>query len=402
MNKNLFSIIFWFFLLLIAINIVYVTSGAAHFPMSHIDVWSSWLYKAKALYLSQGSIEFLITAHNQFNHPQYPILLPLVFAFIYHLLGGVNELIVSLISPIVYVSVLYSTYITLRKFKRSPIAAVIFTYCYSMLPPLLAQGGRYHAGMPDIYLTLLHSLAVLHIYSSQNSQGRNLQKTIALVLVTIVASLIKTEGVLFVFYFLFLPIKVHQKLLAGILSLLGFFYWEWIVITAPIYQSYMLLLPTVTVISERAPTIFFESIREVFFNLRNWYGTWWLFTLMALVPHQQSRFTQKTLKPLLWIFLSSFFFIYLCNTTPVEGYVSSSLDRLLLQISPIWFLLLSEQIMVIIPFDRLSLEHPYNLRYNHALFQKKIVSILTEYKEHHGSTSKEQNHPRRTRKTPSR
>lgn len=402
MNKNLSSFIFWFFLFLIASNFVYVSSGAVHFPMSHIDVWSSWLYKAKALYLSGGSIEFLITAHNQFNHPQYPILLPLVFAFIYQILGGVNELAVSIVSPIIYVSVLYSAYLTLRKLKLSALAAVVLTYCYSMLSPLLAQGGRYHAGMPDIYLTLLHWLAVLTIYSSQNSLGRNLQKTTSLVLITIIASLIKTEGALFVFYFLFLPITARQKLLAGFVALLGFILWEWIVITAPIYQSYTLLFPTVSVLTERVPTILSEVITEVYFNLKNWYITWWLFSLLAFVPYQQSHFSKRVLSPLLLAFLGSFFFIYLCNTTPVEGYVSSSLDRLLLQISPIWFLLLSEQIMAIIPFDRLSLEHPYNLRYNHALFQKKIVSILTEYKEHHGSTSKEQNHPRRTRKTQSR
>jgi hypothetical protein len=391
-NKNLYTFLRAVLFLLLSSNLLYVISGALHFPMSHIDVWSSWLYKAKALYLFKGSLDFLFTAHNQFNHPQYPLLFPLFVAGLYTLWGSVNELVISLFSPVVYGVILILCYQFLLKLKFTPVTALAGTYAYSMIPPLLAQAGRYHAAMPDIYLTLLYWLALHLVFDGQQSLKKAFRNTF--IFLVIVASLIKVEGVFMIFYLFFLPLTWKQKWYAAALASLGFVAWEAIVFLGPIYQSYGLSLSNFWIIHVRLPILAKETIQELFFNISNWYCIWWLFFITLIFIRPQHIFQRTIARPLLQLFFWTFLIIYVFNTTPVVGYISSSLDRLLLQISPLWFCVLLLNLSDAYNLSGLHLESLLYSRYNHALFQKKNVSILKKYKEHHGSTSKEQNHPR--------
>ncbi len=311
---------------LLVTNVLYVTSGAIHFPLSHVDVWANWLYKAKAMYEGDGSIAFLRQWSGEFAHPQYPIFLPFLFYGLYSLFGTTNELIASFISPVVYTLTLLLSYKTLVKLQLSPNQSLLFVYLFSMLSPLLAQGGRGHAGMPDIYIGLLSWVMYYLLVLSR----KEVRYSWVIVACVIAASLIKTEGVILTLVILFTKEKWPTKIMQMIIATAGYWYWQSLLASLGIVESYSIQIPTLSVVTYRSIFIFGESIRELFLNVRNWYIFWWIFTLGYLAERKRKLYLPFGL------FLAVFFLLYLCSTIPIERYVGSSLDRLLLQISPFW------------------------------------------------------------------
>lgn len=313
-------------LILLVSNVLYVTSGALHYPLSHVDVWANWLYKTKALYLSQGSLEFLGTWHGEFAHPQYPVLLPLLFFSLYQMSGGVHELLPSLLSPLMYIVVLTVCYLVLRKHSFTNNQSLVFTYLYSMLSPVLAQGGRFHAGMPDLYIAALAWLIYYFLILSQ----KEVKYSWTIVTLVIIASMVKTEGVLLAIALLFTQEKWSTKIIQVVISTTGYIYWFLIQQYLQISSSYSLQLPAASEIGFRIFSTLHQSVQEMLINIRNWYIFWWLFILALFTKKQITLFL-----PFIF-FLTTFFTLYLFSSIPIEGYVTSSLDRLLLQISPFW------------------------------------------------------------------
>lgn len=344
MNKKWPVLIELVLLLLLSINILYAISGALHFPMSHIDVWSDWLYKAKALYVFHYSLDFLVQAHNQFNHPQYPLLLPLLYAGVYQMIGGVNEMAVSLFSPVVYVVILIVCYRFLRSQRYTKNTALLFTYIYSMLSPLIAQGGRLHAGMPDIFITLGHWVALTIVWKAQ--QKKNSPEILSwwLVLVCLLASSIKTEGLLIAAYFFCMPLSTLQKWQRIFVASLATMGWEVVVALLHIPKTYGISLTNLPQVPVRLVVTVKDTFQELFLNINNWYIFWWLFFCLLATTRITNTFIKKTVIPLLLVFSVAFVGIYLFATVHIDGYVSSSLDRLLLQISPLWFVIFAHQI----------------------------------------------------------
>lgn len=297
-------------IILILINIVYVGSGAVKFGAQSIDVYANWLFKAKALYVYRGRIPEEIWENFDYRsaHWQYPPLWPAAVWQIYEL-WGFDEQVIYLIFPVIYALVLLLAYANLRKTGLSQINSLGLTYVYSMMGPLLAQGGRYHPGNADILITLLGWLIV---YFRRN-------KLLVAVLV-MTASLTKTEGVFWV-AFLF----KSCWLIAGIFPALV---WQWWIRRAGIGSDFGL---TVNFDISRRIWELFRGVFEELVNFRNWYILWPVFFLVA-VKH-------GLWKPLL-IMLIGFSLVYLSTNIETYAYVHSSFDRVLLQVSPVWLTIL--------------------------------------------------------------
>lgn len=313
-------------LVLLVSNVLYVTSGALHYPLSHVDVWANWLYKTKALYFSHGSLSFLSAWQSEFAHPQYPPLLPLLFFSLYQISGGVHELLPSLLSPLMYTMALVLCYQVLRKYSFTINQSLVFTYLYSMLSPVLAQGGRFHAGMPDLYIAVLAWSSYYCLVLSQ----KKVHYSWIIVTLVIIASMVKTEGVLLASTLLFTQEKWMTKSVQLILAVAGYIYWHSMQQYLQIPSSYSLHIPAIFEIVTRIFSTIRQLVQEMLFNINNWYIFWWLFILSLLTTKQIKMFVPFTL------FLAAFFALYLFSSIPIEGYVTSSLDRLLLQISPFW------------------------------------------------------------------
>lgn len=331
----------WFLISLLMINVLYVTLGAIHTPLHHIDVIAGWGYKAAALYLNDGSLSFLQTWQGEFAHPQYPILLPAIFASIYYLAGSVQPIIPSLLSPIIYVCILICCYISLQKLHFSNLKSLLGTYVCSMFPPLMAQAGREHGMMADIYLCLLYWIGVLIMLSAKKRP----YLWWWLVPITIIGSLIKTEGILLIILILFSDQSKIVRLSQLGLASLGLIGWQTLLWWQQIPSSYSLLMPNLSIIGYRIWIMTSEIIAELFGNLRNWYFFWWIYLAAFTVYPVSWSTTQKQLIKIMTVIIAAWVGMYLFSSIPIIGYVSSSLDRLLLQIQSLWYLIFVMQIM---------------------------------------------------------
>lgn len=333
----------WFLLSLLLVNVVYVFLGALHSPLSHIDVVANWLYKANIIYQQDFSLEFLTNWKGEFAHPHYPVLLPLLFAGIYRILGEVNVLAVSLVSPLIYLAILGMCYWLLRQMNFSQLLSLLFTYVLSMLPPLMAQAGRGHAGMADIYLSALYWVSLVWCWKAK----RQPKLWWALIPVVIVGSWLKTEGVLLVIFLLLPPQKWLLRTIQVGLALSGFVLWQIVIRVYHIPASYELGIPAVWVALEKLLTIIQEMGLELMLNLNNWYIFWWVFPLLMVRGNKEED--DRWLLKILAILLGAFVLMYLVSSVPIAGYVSSSFDRLLLQTMPVWYLLFARGARSILP-----------------------------------------------------
>ncbi len=84
----------WLYAGLLAVLFLYAVPRAALYPVWAWDAIATWGCKAKVFYLTQGVDLTCIDAHNY-----YPNLVPLLLSYLYFCLGQVNDYLVKLIFP---------------------------------------------------------------------------------------------------------------------------------------------------------------------------------------------------------------------------------------------------------------------------------------------------------------
>ena len=321
-------------LVLLFINFVYVLSGAYHLSLRSVDVYAIWMYKAKIFFVNDGAIIESLYQLEQ-GHPQYPILLSYFFYWIFKITGGVNEIFVFLLYPVIYVTILYLSYKVFRKVGISVTISLLFVYIYSMFGPLLAQAGRYHAGTADIFIVLINWLIVyLSLLFFTNKKKELLPVIIALLIG--ISSLIKLEGVFFVSVLLFLPMKFKAKSALIFIAVLPAILWQYIRSVYAIPTSFELEIPSVFQIIERSPEILYLTIKEML-NLNNWYIFWPMLFLVFIQGDSKNKFLYKILIPAATLSFLAFIAIYLASSIPPSLHTPSSIDRVLFQLSPFIF-----------------------------------------------------------------
>lgn len=317
-------------LVLIAINFLYCLSGAVHYPLTSVDAVSIWMMKAKLFYYHGV---FPLNQLNSFHygHPQYPILLPLFFSLIYKITGGVNEMYVIMLYPFTYLTILYLCFKTLRLIGIRYNIALLFTYIYSMLSPLLAMGGRMHGGEADIFIVLGVWLVLL--FTFKYSKDKKDKWLYLMVFVIVLMSNIKMEGVFITTIFLFIKHKKKYFLLLLSIALLA----VWMLLSRRFvtsdlgYQFYEL-----SELVRRTINTLFYMVKEML-NFRNWYIFWLLSSMVLLVGPIKNRPFKMYILPTLFMISILFVGNYVFSVLAVSGYVSSSMDRVLIQLSPFYF-----------------------------------------------------------------
>ncbi len=338
-------------MILIAVNLIYVVSGVIHYPLRSIDVYAIWLFKAKAFYLQSGlPLPILQNPRYLYSHPQYPLLLPLFFSKIYQLVGGVKEIYVLMLYPVIYLAILLLTYQVFRLVGLFPVPSLFFTYIYSMFSPLLAQAGRQHAGTADIILVLINWLAIYFLYKF--NQNRPLLTGWLIVILVMIGSQIKLEGLFLISLLIFLSNSWSQRFKYISLAALPFLAWQITRFSLAIPTDFSFAFPGAVELINRLFIVFAGLIKEML-NLKNWYIFWPLFVLAALLKPASSPYIRRIILPSLLVMSGLFTAVYLFATVNTSAYVSSSIDRILLQLSPFIFIIFVDWIKRLI-FTRIS------------------------------------------------
>jgi hypothetical protein len=329
-------------IVLISLNVLYIFSGSIHYSFTSIDTYSIWLLKAKALFTENSfPFNFLSNHAYLYSHPQYPILLPLVFSIIYQIMGNIHEQFVLLLYPLIYTSILLLCFTALRKLGLSRTQGFLFTYVYSMLSPLLAQGGRMHAGNADIVITLFYWISYLFILAFYKTKRANYYWF--LIVIVMIASQIKQEGLFLTAALIFLPTTKGKKILGLVLSLIPSLIWWYIIRSNNIPQSFGLTLYSWPVLVVRSLQII-ESVVKEMLNIKNWYVFWVIFWVLELLQKQKDKFVRIIMAPTLIVIVVLFLSVYVFSTLAVQDYVASSVDRIMLQLSPFFFTIFAVRI----------------------------------------------------------
>lgn len=320
-------------LLLIFINFFYCVSGAIHFPLQSVDVYAYWLLKAKIFFV-EGI--FPLTNLNAFpySHPQHPILLPIAVSLIYQLAGKVNEYSVFLIYPVIYLIILYFAYKMFRKLGIGETFSLIITYVYSMFSPLLAMAGRKHAGEADIFITLIY-WGIVHLVFNYLKDKKTKWLILTSILIMI-ASQVKTEGVIVAVIFLFIPLARNRKVTFLAVSMLPAIIWNYIVMITPLNRDFGWTLYGPLELIKRTGEVFYYVWLEMV-NVRNWYIFWPLFWLSLFIKQKINKpifkVTTYTVLGMSGLYMLNFIF---STFTPFE-YVPGAIDRIFIQFSPFFF-----------------------------------------------------------------
>ncbi|HSW89764.1 MAG TPA: hypothetical protein VLH19_02730 [Patescibacteria group bacterium] len=319
----------WFLLALLIINFCYVFSGALHLSWHSEDVVGFWLLKAKAIYLENGfPIHTLKNPDFLLGHPHYPILLPFLFSLEYRVVGGINEMAVFLLYPFVYLFILFVCYKSLRKLSLPPLFSLLMTYVYSMLSPLLTQAGREQAGSADIVIVLFVWLLIHELLGKK--------RLWILLSIVLMASQIKLEGVFLVIPILLLPGSKWARTWIFIAAIAPVVAWKYLLLSLQIPTDFTLQWMGVEESAHRLFLTIQYTLKEML-NFKNWYILWPLFWLSVPLVKTQNSFIRRFAWPTLSVLFLLFIGVYLTATLEPAGYISSSIDRVLFQLSPwVW------------------------------------------------------------------
>lgn len=365
---KLVKIINYILVFFLVINFIYTLSGVFHFSLRSIDVYSIWMLKAKAFWVENGfPLKLLSTV--DYSHPHYPIFLPYIFYSIFRFVGDFKEIYVLIFYPILYVLILIFSYITFLKINIPKIFALLLVYIYSMFSPILSQAGRNHAGTADIVITLFNWIFVILIIKyfagGQNpshfrqSLRRNSTEVLLsgvkkekqkifiylLILIIWISSQIKQEGVFLALSFIFLPLTLKKKCLFTFISITPTIIWHFVLIKLNIHSDYSILNFNKDIILELM-RVFALIVREMA-NVRNWYIFWLIFWIVNL-SEKISDIRIQALNKILISLCLCFGLIYVTTSLDTVKQASSSLDRVMMQLSPFYYTIFAYKIWMIV------------------------------------------------------
>jgi hypothetical protein len=326
------KIIYWGLMLLICVNFFYVVSGVINEPIKSIDVISIWLYKAKGFYFENGDV-FGFLSNLKYSHPQYPILMPFIYYQIFKVIGSVNEIYILGIYPFLYLLTLFLSFRTMVLLKCNNILSLTFTYIYSMFPPLLAMGGRFHAGEADIFIIIAYWFVI--IFSYKYIHDKKWKWLFLITFATAIVSNIKMEGLFLSMVFFILPIPKRKKLIFTILSSVPFAVWSLVRIESGIVSDLGFIFPGFDIFN-RIYLITVITLKEMV-KINNWYIFWLVFAFGLFIKGNAVNFIKIFIQPLLILLIIMYFANYTFSSISPEVYVPSSIDRVLMQLSPLYF-----------------------------------------------------------------
>lgn len=145
----------------ILLEVFYVFVKAFILPIESFDAVAIYAIKAKSFFLKGTVFTDIFTNEVlKASHPDYPLLLPLFEAFIYKVLGGINDLLVKIIFPLFFVGTLAIFYSFLKRFITRK-GSLLFTFFLATV----AQFRNYGAsGYADILISFYFTASILYLF----------------------------------------------------------------------------------------------------------------------------------------------------------------------------------------------------------------------------------------------
>lgn len=318
---------------LISILLTFVAFESTLRPVVAWDAWAIWLLKSKIFFLD-GSIQIPIF---RYVESSYPILVSLMYTFLYVAIGYVDDRSVLLLSFAFYLMQGIGFFAFLKE-KTSITFGLIGTFLLLSTQNILRHGGRLEAGQADIILAFY--ILITGILLMEYVSKRKFAVLLLLQILLGITALVKNEGLV---YSLFVQILLcfsviknnRPKLLfATILWLVPVIDWEYYKVSNAIPKLSEVFVSNSIHFSSMLPIM--QAMISEFTNIQNWNLLWILF--FAVIFLYNTRVLKSAFLPLyvlIFLQLGLFFSLYMIFPNNPVDLVNSSFNRLLLQLAPL-------------------------------------------------------------------
>lgn len=300
-------------------------------PLFAWDGWATWLLRAKILYFD-GKISGMVFQNVQSD---YPLVISLVSAFIYSILGMVDDKAVLLFFYSFYVLLGVQFFLFLKK-RTSARIGLLGTFLLLSTQNLIRHGGRYEVGQADLALGFFIFCCFTLLVNYM--KNHKLKTILFLNIFLAITSMIKNEGIPFAFlveliciYSIFKS-KKYFHLYVISFFIVPFLDWQLFkfMIHAPSFPSYV-GIPHL----DRMGLVFIEMTKE-FLNMKNWNLLWICFGIGIPLNFVLKRDKEiYIIYLLIFIQLVSYGFIFLGTLTDPVLHIRNTIDRLFLHIAPL-------------------------------------------------------------------
>ena len=134
-----------------------------------------------------------------------------------------------------------------------------------------------------------------------------------------------------------MPLKKNINFISLAVSLLPFLIWRGVIAYYKIPNDFYFLIPSLQEMAIRVFQIFYYTLREMI-KINNWYIFWPVFGCVIILIRSKDNFINKFVLPCLGLTSLGFFVFYLFLSVSPAIYMPPSIDRILLQLSPFYFL----------------------------------------------------------------
>jgi len=352
-----------FLILVVAVSVVLVSFHAMFKPMFNYDAISIWAFKAKIFFTEQTIFtDDFYNPDRLHYHPKYPILIPSVENWIYNCLGCISDRLVKIIFPLFYVSLLFLFYTAQRR-SCTRQYSLIFTALLATIPAFVRsdQGGGAFSGYADMPLAFFYASGVIYLFLWMKYKKK--EDLIISAILSGLAMFTKNEGLgYFIITFFCLSVfilfntnretlKQNIKFISMFMVISGFIVLPWLIISMgiPVFseeENYPDRLSVFVIVGNfsRVPIIFTSFCGELI-DIRRWNIIWILFGVAVIGGMKYVlRSLVKYLILMLLLDFAMLVLVYIIIPWDVRFAISTSMTRLIIQITPVAVFIVSQQI----------------------------------------------------------
>ncbi len=332
----------------IALIFLYFSFHAMITPLSYWDSWAIYGFKAKALFFAQGiPLNFFTDSTKAYAHLDYPLLLPMLEAWVYTALNSWNDQLVNVIFLSYFLSLLVIFYFSLK-----PLIGAGFSLLFTLFLVTMPRFTLFmsYSGYADVPLTVYYFMSLAYLlrwFYSQKGRGFLYLSAICLGL----AAWTKNEGAVICLINLFLlsalvlvrnkPTQESFLLIGRCSGIILAIILPWLIfkgvfhISNDLVNTHNLNLEVLQNNLSRIPLIF-KSFADNASRISDW-NLLWFVTLLAIALSLKKNFSWASCAVLLSLLLYflSWVFIYLITPLEINWHLANSMDRLLIQTAPL-------------------------------------------------------------------
>lgn len=318
-------------------------------PLESYDAVAIYAVKAKIFYLA-GSVpkDFFSAFKDAIPHIEYPLLLPLSETYFYTFLGNMNDLLVKMIFPLYYVSLIAIFYCVLRRCMARK-ESLVFTFLMATIPQFAEYATN---GYADFILTFYYSASFLCLFLWTRERHRGF---VYLSLLFSALSLwAKTDAIILIIANM-LAVAVYLSAIDRQSLKGGLFY---IASSALLVAAYLSIKRSIGIALSgdfivksfpdigRIPLILYKYQIE-FFGPKKWNISWIIFLFLFFINLRKAF--SKNLNFISSVIVMAFLgytFVYMVTPQDLSWHLSKSVSRLFIHFLPVvilWIAIFSKE-----------------------------------------------------------